>query len=169
MYTVLIVVYVLVSVGLVGLVLIQHGKGADAGAAFGSGASGTVFGARGSANFLSRTTAWLAVVFFALSLGLAYLVRGQQSATAHSVVDTAPPAAKVELPEVPAAPAPAAPAPVVPKTDAAAVPAAAAPAEPKTEPKIEPKTEPKTDAAPVAASPAATAPASKPAPAAPPK
>lgn len=169
MYTVLIVVYVLVSVGLVGLVLIQHGKGADAGAAFGSGASGTVFGARGSANFLSRTTAWLAVVFFALSLGLAYMVRGQQSAAGHSVVDTtAPaPAAKIELPAVPATPAapPAAPAPVVPKTDAAAAPAATPPAEPK----IEPKTEPKTDAAPAAAAPAAPPPTQKPAPAAPPK
>ena len=61
----------------IGLVLIQHGKGADAGAAFGSGASGTVFGSRGSANFLSRTTAWLAAVFFALSLVLAYFMHGR--------------------------------------------------------------------------------------------
>ncbi len=62
------------------LVLLQRGKGADAGAAFGSGASGTVFGAKGSANFLSRTTATLATLFFATSLSLAYLgSRAQQS------------------------------------------------------------------------------------------
>ncbi len=79
MYSILVVLEVLVSVALVGLILIQHGKGADAGAAFGSGASGTVFGSRGSANFLSRATAWLATVFFCLSLALAYLVHGQRS------------------------------------------------------------------------------------------
>ena len=120
MYTFLIVVYVLVSASLIGLVLIQHGKGADAGAAFGSGASGTVFGARGSANFLSRTTAWLAAVFFALSLVLAYFMHGR--AAPHSVVDAVPakPAATVELP----APAPVAPTAPTAKTDAA--PAAAA-------------------------------------------
>src|SRR3546814_16647236 len=78
MYTILVVVQVLASVSLVGLILIQHGKGADAGAAFGSGASGTVFGSRGSANFLSRATAWLATVFFCVSLALAYLVHGQR-------------------------------------------------------------------------------------------
>src|SRR5579885_2643486 len=85
MYSFLIVLYVLVSAALIGLVLLQHGKGADAGAAFGSGASGTVFGARGSATFLSRTTAWLAAVFFALSLALAYVVHGREAPT--SVMD----------------------------------------------------------------------------------
>jgi preprotein translocase subunit SecG len=164
MYTVLIVVYVLVSVSLVGLVLIQHGKGADAGAAFGSGASGTVFGARGSANFLSRSTAWLAVVFFALSLALAYLVRGQQAAP-RSVVDVEPPAAKIELPAAPVSPAP--PAAVVPKTDAAPAPAAATVA-PKTDAVVAPAAaapaQPKTDAAPVAAPAPATAPPVEPAP-----
>ncbi len=73
MYQVIIVIQVLVGLGIIGLVLMQHGKGADAGAAFGSGASGTVFGAQGSASFLSRATAILAVVFFASSLGLAVL------------------------------------------------------------------------------------------------
>ena len=58
---------------LIGGVLLQRGKGADAGAGFGAGASGTVFGARGSANFLSRSTAVLAMLFFSTSLGLAYL------------------------------------------------------------------------------------------------
>jgi preprotein translocase subunit SecG len=72
-YGILLVVQVLLSAALIVLVLMQHGKGADAGAAFGSGASATVFGSRGSANFLSRSTAILAVIFFANSLGLAYL------------------------------------------------------------------------------------------------
>jgi preprotein translocase subunit SecG len=74
--------HVLLSIGLVGLILIQHGKGADAGAAFGSGASSTVFGSQGSASFLSRTTAILATLFFISSLILAYLssqVKGPDS------------------------------------------------------------------------------------------
>lgn len=75
-YTILIVLQVLVALGLVALILMQHGKGADAGAAFGSGASGTVFGAQGTANFMSRATAGLATLFMVLSLVLAYLVNG---------------------------------------------------------------------------------------------
>ncbi len=67
MQTILIVVHLFIALGLIGLVLIQHGKGADAGAAFGSGASATVFGASGSANFLSRTTGILAAAFFITS------------------------------------------------------------------------------------------------------
>ena len=70
METFVLVLHVLVALGIVGLVLLQHGKGADVGAAFGGGASGSVFGATGSANFLSRATAMLAVVFFLTSLGL---------------------------------------------------------------------------------------------------
>jgi preprotein translocase subunit SecG len=70
--TALLAVHVLVAAALVGFVLLQHGKGADMGAAFGSGASGSLFGAAGSANFLSRTTAILATVFFLSSLGLTY-------------------------------------------------------------------------------------------------
>lgn len=73
MYQVIIIAHVLVGLGVIGLVLIQHGKGADAGAAFGSGSSGTVFGAQGSASFLSRTTAILAAIFFTTSLSLAVL------------------------------------------------------------------------------------------------
>ncbi len=69
----LLVVHMLVAVTVCGLVLLQHGKGADMGAAFGSGSSGSLFGASGSANFLSRTTAVLAAVFFLSSLGLTYL------------------------------------------------------------------------------------------------
>ena len=69
--SVLIVLHVLVALAIIGLVLLQHGKGADMGSGFGGGASGSLFGATGSANFLSRTTAVLAAVFFALSLALA--------------------------------------------------------------------------------------------------
>lgn len=72
MYPLLMVFHVLIAIAIVVLVLLQQGKGADVGAAFGSGASGTLFGARGSASFLSRTTAILAAVFFLTSLFLAY-------------------------------------------------------------------------------------------------
>ncbi len=72
METLVLVIHVLAALAICGLVLLQHGKGADAGAAFGSGASGSVFGATGSANFLSRATAIAAVIFFLTSLGLTY-------------------------------------------------------------------------------------------------
>lgn len=78
MQTILLVLQVMISLGLIGLVLIQHGKGADAGAAFGSGASATVFGARGAGSFLTRTTAILAALFFANGLALAYLAGGSR-------------------------------------------------------------------------------------------
>jgi preprotein translocase subunit SecG len=70
---VLIVFHVIVALAIIGLVLLQHGKGADMGSGFGGGASGSLFGATGSANFLSRATAALAAVFFVVSLALAYL------------------------------------------------------------------------------------------------
>jgi len=73
--TLALIAHVLIAVSIIGLVMLQKGKGADAGAGFGAGASGTVFGARGSANFLSRSTGVLAALFFASSLGLAYLNR----------------------------------------------------------------------------------------------
>ncbi|MET0064801.1 MAG: preprotein translocase subunit SecG [Candidatus Thiodiazotropha sp.] len=72
MQTLLTVFHIFLAVGLVGLILIQHGKGADMGAAFGSGASGTVFGAKGSASFLTRTTAILATLFFVTSIAMGY-------------------------------------------------------------------------------------------------
>ncbi len=78
MFQVIIIIHVLLGLGVIGLVLMQQGKGADAGAAFGSGASGTVFGAQGSASFLSRTTAVLAFLFFSTSLGLAVLSGHQE-------------------------------------------------------------------------------------------
>jgi preprotein translocase subunit SecG len=102
LHTAAIVFHVLIATGIVGLVLLQRGKGADAGAGFGAGASGTVFGARGSASFLSRTTATLAALFFATSLALAYL-SGNQPDTATSVVDRAQTQSS-EAPALPDAP-----------------------------------------------------------------
>jgi preprotein translocase subunit SecG len=71
--TIVIALHVLIALGIIGLVLLQHGKGADMGSGFGGGSSGSLFGATGSANFLSRATAVLATLFFISSLGLAYL------------------------------------------------------------------------------------------------
>ena len=78
MQSIVTVVHVLVCLGLIGFVLIQHGKGADAGAAFGSGASATVFGSQGSGSFLTRTTAILATIFFITSLSLGYFFSQKQ-------------------------------------------------------------------------------------------
>lgn len=77
MYEILITIYLLVSLALIGLVLIQHGKGADMGAAFGAGASGTVFGSSGTGNFLTKTTTILATVFFVISIILGNYSSGQ--------------------------------------------------------------------------------------------
>jgi preprotein translocase subunit SecG len=127
LHTILLVLQVLVAVSLIGLILIQHGKGADAGAAFGSGASNTVFGAQGSGNFLSRTTAILAFVFLSNSLGLAYLA-SKRVQTTGSLMDS--PVAEVQsvdapvsdaISQIPAEPE-AAPASEVPAEPAAAVP-----------------------------------------------
>src|ERR1700690_2399076 len=99
--TLIIVVQLLSAFGVIGLVLLQHGKGADMGAAFGSGSSGSLFGATGSANFLSRTTAALAAVFFLTSLGLAYLATHRPQTTGvGSVMQgvTAPPPAAAPKP-----------------------------------------------------------------------
>jgi preprotein translocase subunit SecG len=107
LYSVLLTLHILVSVILVVLVLIQQGKGADAGAAFGAGGSGTVFGAGGAGNLLTRTTAVLAACFFVISLSLAYLTT--QSVESRSVVDRVGPATESIAPDgasdVPAAPA----------------------------------------------------------------
>lgn len=91
--------HVVVAAALVGLVLLQHGKGADMGAAFGSGASGSLFGASGSANFLSRATAVLATVFFLTSMGLTFF-------SAKSRAPAAQPVAEQSVPAVPVAPVP---------------------------------------------------------------
>ena len=110
MYTALLIVQVFIAAALIGLVLMEHGKGADAGAAFGSGASGTVFGSRGASSFLSRSTGLLATGFFVTSLVLAMLAAPGDGG--QSVVDTGMAAEQGEQPaEAPAgegdAPAPA--------------------------------------------------------------
>ena len=86
MHQILLIVQVLIAVGVIGLVLLQQGKGADAGAAFGSGGAGSVFGSRGPATLLTRMTAILAAVFFVNSIGLAYLAR-EASMEGKSVVE----------------------------------------------------------------------------------
>jgi preprotein translocase subunit SecG len=107
LHTATLVFHILLAAAIVGLVLLQRGKGADAGAGFGAGASGTVFGARGSASFLSRTTATLAALFIATSLTLAYL-GGRTPSAPTSVIDrvqeepAANPAPANELPAMPA-------------------------------------------------------------------
>ena len=111
MREVIVVVDILAAVGLVALVLLQQGKGADMGAAFGSGASQTLFGSRGTANFLTRATAALAVVFFVANLTLAYLSAPTKPT---SITQDAAPPAPVERAPVPAAPSPPS-APEVPK------------------------------------------------------
>src|SRR5512144_947505 len=110
--TVVLAIQMLTALGMIGLILVQHGKGADMGAAFGSGASGSLFGAVGSANFLSRTTAVLAAVFFASSLGLTWFATSRAT-TARGVVPQGVmerlPAPKSDVPGAPAGtPAPAA-------------------------------------------------------------
>lgn len=77
MYTVMVILDVLLASALVGLVLLQQGKGADAGAAFGSGSSGTVFGAAGGSSVIQKITAWIAVGFFAVTLGLSVMAKGR--------------------------------------------------------------------------------------------
>ena len=120
--TLAVVLHVLLAAAIIGLVLIQRGKGADAGAGFGSGASGTVFGARGSGSFLSRTTAILATLFFVTSLGLSYLFSQSQAPT--SVVDRVLPEQTVPAPaSTPPAMLPSVPAETAP-TAGTEVPAA---------------------------------------------
>lgn len=87
LFSVILTVHILVALAIIGLVLMQHGKGADMGAAFGSGASGSLFGATGSANFLSRTTGVLAAVFFATSLTLAYVASNRPKTTGSVMQD----------------------------------------------------------------------------------
>lgn len=108
-FSLVLTVHILVALSIIGLVLMQHGKGADMGAAFGSGASGSLFGATGSANFLSRTTGILAAVFFATSLTLAYIASNTVKTTGSVMQDavqsqtvSTPAEAGAEAPKVPA-------------------------------------------------------------------
>ena len=140
MVTILLTIQMLSALGMIGLVLVQHGKGADAGAAFGGGSSaGSLFGATGSANFLSRSTAVLAAVFFASTLSLAYFGYSRPAASG-SVLESpaasipqssAPTDSAIPPAATPVAPAAApAPADVPAATPAPAATVPAAPAEP---------------------------------------
>ena len=132
LFNLVIVVQVISAVAIIGLVLLQHGKGADMGAAFGSGASGSLFGASGSSNFLSKSTALAAAIFFAATLGLSVLASKGNVSVGAGVMDNvkapapapAPVGGAAAIPS--AAPAPAAPAAATP----APVEAASAPAAP---------------------------------------
>jgi len=109
MQTILVVVHLFLAIGMVTLILLQHGKGADAGAAFGSGASATVFGAQGSASFLSRATAIMAALFFVTSMVLAYFSSqaGDQEGLMDSIeaplVEQSAPAVQTDIPPAPLA------------------------------------------------------------------
>jgi preprotein translocase subunit SecG len=132
LFNLILAVQLLSALGMIGLILVQHGKGADMGAAFGGGSSGSLFGASGSSNFLSRTTAVLATVFFLCTLGLAYLgsVRPEdQGSVLERAATTAPAApgagaASGAAAQIPGSSAPAASAAPVPTP--AAPPAAGA-------------------------------------------
>jgi preprotein translocase subunit SecG len=95
------ILHLLVTATVVGLVLLQHGKGADMGAAFGSGSSGSLFGASGSANFLSRTTAVMAALFFATSLGLTYFSGARHVSAPNSAAHPVQPAVPQPPPVTP--------------------------------------------------------------------
>lgn len=103
MFALVLTVHVVIGLAIIGLVLLQHGKGADMGAAFGSGASGSLFGATGSANFLSRTTGGLATVFFITSLTLTYMATNKPAAPT-SVMEGVKPAVAPVKGDAPAAP-----------------------------------------------------------------
>ncbi|GAA4864224.1 preprotein translocase subunit SecG [Luteimonas vadosa] len=138
------VLFVLIAVAMIALILMQRGAGAAAGSGFGGGASATVFGARGASNFLSKSTKWLAIAFFAITLFMAWQatksaqpVESVQDLGVMSQVPVAPPAQQTTVPGVPDAmspapgavvPAPASqPAPATPAEDAAEAPAPASP------------------------------------------
>ena len=152
LFNLIVVVQVVSALAIIGLVLVQHGKGADMGAAFGSGASGSLFGASGSSNFLSKSTAVAAAIFFASTLGLAYFGTSRPHASVgggvmeHVTVPVkkAPAGAGDAVPATAPAPAPAAPAPAatqgVPAAPTAGVPAV--PAAPATAPAQAPASAP---------------------------
>jgi len=121
-WNIVLVIQLLTAIAMIGLVLIQHGKGADMGASFGSGASGSLFGATGSANFLSRSTAVCATVFFVCTLALAYLSHGRPAPDGGSVLDRAAPSAPAASAATPTAAIPG----VQPAAPAASVPPAPA-------------------------------------------
>jgi len=126
LFNIIVVIQVLSALVIIGLVLLQHGKGADMGAAFGSGASGSLFGATGSSNFMSKSTAVAAAVFFASTLGLVYASNNRTSTVDAGVMGRAAAPAK---------------APVVVPANPNAIPATTAPATPAPAPAPAPVTE----------------------------
>ena len=120
METIITVVHVLAAAGVIGLVLLQHGKGADMGAAFGSGASGSLFGVSGSSNFMSRATAVFVAIFFATSMTLAYLSSHRSEHTSvikhSSVLDLQKKSVITPAQDKPSAALPATPLPGAPST-----------------------------------------------------
>ena len=127
LYSIIVVLQVVSSLTIIGLVLLQHGKGADMGAAFGSGASGSLFGATGSSSFLSKATAVAAAVFMSCTLALAYIATNRHSTG--GVLDSVALPAKVSASaSVKAGSAPAGSAPAAPASSASASAASAAPA-----------------------------------------
>ncbi|MGI4847019.1 MAG: preprotein translocase subunit SecG [Janthinobacterium lividum] len=133
-FTIIVVIQVIAALSIIGLVLLQHGKGADMGAAFGSGASGSLFGASGSSNFLSKSTGVAAAVFFIATLALAYLGNRPVAGTG-GVMDRLPAASAPvnSVPGAPAAPSTSAAKPAVPgPAQSTPVPVPAAPASPAT-------------------------------------
>lgn len=144
------VIYVLIAIAMVALILMQRGAGAQAGSGFGAGASATVFGARGASNFLSKSTKWLAIAFFAISLFMAWQATRNAGGTATQAQDLglmskvpvapAPATGNTTVPTAPAA-APAAPASTVPQAPAPTqqAPTQPAPAEQAPQPAQPPK------------------------------
>lgn len=151
LFNLVVVVQVISALAIIGLVLLQHGKGADMGAAFGSGASGSLFGASGSSNFLSKSTAVAAAIFFAATLSLAYMgnnrtpgaapsggvmermaapAKGVPANAGANVPATTAPAPTAGVPAAPTADVPAGPAETVPATVSPAPAAQSTPAAP---------------------------------------
>ena len=128
LFNLVIVVQVVSAISIIGLVLLQHGKGADMGAAFGSGASGSLFGATGSSNFMSKSTGVAAAIFFSATLALSYISSQRGNNVSGGVMDKALPTAPAPAPATGAAAIPTAPA------APAAAPAAEAPAPAATGP-----------------------------------
>jgi preprotein translocase subunit SecG len=130
MLTIVLAVQMLTALGMIGLILLQHGKGADMGAAFGGGSSGSLFGASGSANFLSRTTSVLAAVFFVCTLALAYFSHSVQPAGSGSVLERSAPVTPAAPPAGPANQIPSGASTVPAPQGPATTPATAAPVTP---------------------------------------
>ena len=138
-YQIIIVFHVLIGLGIIGLILIQQGKGADAGATFGSGASGSVFGASGSASFLTKATATLGALFFVTSLGLA-VINSKQSTPVDDLMSAPAVDKKMDIPEAKSeAKSEIAPTPSVPDAKPTATEPASAAGQPEIQPPAKPE------------------------------